>query len=103
MSDATGTLTGTQKAAIVLMNMDQLRAAQVMKQFTDAEAEEIAAEIVRLRRVDVAVAERTIVEFHDMTIRGGRNSRGGKDFAAGLPEAPFGAERAASVLTRVHP
>jgi flagellar motor switch protein FliG len=102
MSDTADTLTGTQKAAIVLMNMDQLRAAQVMKQFTDAEAEEIAAEIVRLRRVDVAVAERTIVEFHDLTIRGGWNSRGGKDFAAGLLEASFGSERAAGVMTRVN-
>lgn len=101
MSDATTTLTGPQKAAVVLMNMDQLRAAEVMKQFTDAEAEEIAAEIVRLRRVDVDVAERTIVEFHDMTIRGGWNSRGGKDFAAGLLEASFGSERAAGVMTRV--
>src|SRR5690554_7906633 len=100
MSDATDTLSGTQKAAIVLMNMDQLRAAEVMKQFTDSEAEEIAAEIVRLRRVDSAVAERTIVEFHDMTIRSGWNSRGGKDFAAGLLEASFGSERAAGVMTR---
>jgi flagellar motor switch protein FliG len=102
MSDATDTLSGTQKAAIVLMNMDQLRAAEVMKQFTDSEAEEIAAEIVRLRRVDSAVAERTIVEFHDMTIRSGWNSRGGKDFAAGLLEASFGSERAAGVMTRVN-
>ncbi len=103
MSDnAQATLTGTQKAAIVLMNMDQLRAAQVMKQFSDSEAEEIAAEIVRLRRVDASLAERTIVEFHDMTIRGGWNSRGGKDFAAGLLEASFGSERAAGVMTRVN-
>src|SRR5690554_208725 len=102
MSDTADTLTETQKAAIVLMNMDQLRAAQVMKQFTDTEAEEIAAEIVRLRRVDAGVAERTIVEFHDLTIRGGWNSRGGKDFAAGLLEASFGSERAAGVMTRVN-
>ena len=101
MTDVADTLTGTQKAAIVLMNMDQLRAAQVMKQFSESEAEEIAAEIVRLRRVDTAVAERTIIEFHDMTIRSGWNSRGGKDFAAGLLEASFGSERAAGVMTRV--
>ena len=40
-------LTGTQKAAVVLMQMEPAQAAQVMEQFTDAEAEEIAAEIVR--------------------------------------------------------
>ncbi|MEX1080057.1 MAG: flagellar motor switch protein FliG [Homoserinimonas sp.] len=101
MTDTIESLTGTQKAAIVLMNMDQLRAAQVMKQFSDAEAEEVAAEIVRLRRVDTALAERTIIEFHDITVRGSWNSRGGKDFAAGLLEASFGSERAAGVMTRV--
>lgn len=98
---STAELTGTQKAAVILMNMDQARAAQVMKQFSDHEAEEIAGEIVRLRRVDTAVAERTIIEFHDLTIRGGWSSRGGKDFAAGLLEASFGSERAAGVMTRV--
>src|SRR5664279_2522338 len=100
MSDVTK-LSGTQKAAIILMNMDQLRAADVMKQFTDAEAEGIAAEIVRLRQVDSIVAERTIVEFHDLTIRGGWNSRGGKDFAAGLLEASFGSDRATGVMSRI--
>src|SRR3989337_2595314 len=101
MTELTTELSGTQKAAIVLMNMDQQRAALVMNQFTDGEAEEIASEIVRLRRVDSGLAEQTIVEFHDLTIRGGWNSRGGKDFAAGLLEASFGSERAAGVMTRV--
>jgi flagellar motor switch protein FliG len=94
-------LTGTQKVAVVLMNMDQQRAAQVMKQFSEAEAEEIAAEIVRLRRVDSAIAESAITEFHDLTLSGGRSSRGGRDFAVGLLEASFGAERAAGVMNRV--
>jgi flagellar motor switch protein FliG len=94
-------LSGTQKVAVVLMNLDPIRAAEVMKQFSDAEAEEITAEIIRLRRVDAAVAERTIVEFHELTMKGGRNTRGGRDFASSLLEASFGSERAAGVLGRV--
>jgi flagellar motor switch protein FliG len=101
MSAETTGLTGTQKVAVVLMNMDQQRAAQVMKQFSEAEAEEIAAEIVRLRRVDSVIAESAITEFHDLTLSGGRSSRGGRDFAVGLLEASFGAERAAGVMNRV--
>ncbi|HEY0259151.1 MAG TPA: flagellar motor switch protein FliG [Lacisediminihabitans sp.] len=100
MNDAV-TLTGTQKVAVVLMNMDQARAADVMKQFTDAEAEEIAAEIIRLRRVDRVVSDGAIREFHELVTAGGRNSHGGKEFAAGLLEASFGSERAASVMNRV--
>lgn len=102
MSEVLVSLSGTQKAAVVLMNMEQQRAAQVMKQFNEFEAEEIAAEIVRLRRVDSALAERALEEFHDLTVKGSRGTaRGGRDFAVGLLEASFGAERAAGVMTRV--
>ena len=52
MKLADSTLTGTQRAAVVLMQMSPPNAAKVMAQFTDAEAEDIAAEIVRLRKVD---------------------------------------------------
>lgn len=94
-------LTGTQKVAVVLMNMNHERAAEVMKQFTDNEAEEIAAEIVRLRQVDTAVTDETLNEFHALTTHGRARARGGKDFAAGLLEASFGADRAAGVMNRV--
>lgn len=101
MNDTKTPLTGPQKVAVVLMNMDQHRAAQVMKQFSDEEADEITAEILRLRRVDPAVAEKALSEFHDLTARGGVSTRGGRDIAVGLLEASFGAERATGVLNRV--
>ncbi|MDN4613419.1 flagellar motor switch protein FliG [Leifsonia sp. F6_8S_P_1B] len=94
-------LSGPQKVAIVLMNMDQQRAAQVMKQFSDEEADEITAEILRLRRVDPSVAEKALGEFHDLATRGTVGARGGRDIAVGLLEASFGAERATGVLNRV--
>ncbi|NJC21216.1 flagellar motor switch protein FliG [Arthrobacter pigmenti] len=94
-------LTGTQKAAMVLMQMDQERASEVLKQFSDSEAEEIAAEIVRLRRVDAAVAEQALTEFHELTVSGRRRPRGGREVAIGLLESSFGAERAAGVMDRL--
>ncbi|WP_026532252.1 flagellar motor switch protein FliG [Arthrobacter sp. H41] len=95
------TLTGTQKAAMVLMQMDQERASDVLKQFNDAEAEEIVAEIVKLRRVDAAVAEQALNEFHELSTSGRRRTRGGHDIAIGLLESSFGAERAAGLMGRV--
>lgn len=94
-------LTGAQKVAVVLMNMDQQRAAQVMKQFSDEEADEITAEILRLRRVDPGVAEKALNEFHELATHGTVTTRGGRDIAVGLLEASFGAERATGVLNRV--
>lgn len=101
MSPTRPALTGTQKAAIVLMQMDQARAAQVMKQFTEAEAEEITAEIVNLRRVDTAMAEAAVSDFYDLTRKAPVQPRGGKDIAAGLLAASFGAEKAAGVMGRL--
>ena len=94
-------LTGPQKVAVILMQMDQARAAAVMKEFSEVEAEEIAAEIVRLRRVDPALAEATVAEFHDLSVSGRYQRRGGHDVAVGLLEASFGSERAAGVMERM--
>ncbi|HEV7848759.1 MAG TPA: flagellar motor switch protein FliG [Mycetocola sp.] len=101
MTTATPELTGSQKVAVVLMNLEQQQAARVMKQFTDAEAEEIAAEIVRMRRVESHVAEKALTEFHEIAVADRVNSRGGSDVANGLLEASFGSERAAGVMNRV--
>lgn len=94
-------LTGTQKAAIVLMQIDKASAALVLQKFSEAEAEEIVAEIVRLNRVDPEVAEQVISDFHGMITSGRPAARGGHDFAAGLLEASFGSERAAGVMDRL--
>jgi flagellar motor switch protein FliG len=72
-----------------------------MKQFSDEEADEITAEILRLRRVDPGVAEKALNEFHEIATHGTVTTRGGRDIAVGLLEASFGAERATGVLNRV--
>lgn len=94
-------LTGTQKVAIMLMQLDQDHAAEVMRQFTDFEADEIAAELVRLRRVDAGLVEDTIDEIHDLAASGNPSARGGRDMAAGLLAASFGSEKANSVMSRL--
>ncbi|GAB3604632.1 flagellar motor switch protein FliG [Conyzicola nivalis] len=101
MTDVAAALSGTQKVAVVLMSMDQEAAAGVMKQFTEAEAEEIAGEIIKLRRVESSVADEVMTEYLDLTVKGGWSSRGGKDFANSLLEASFGAERAGDLMNRV--
>lgn len=101
MKSPEAVLTGTQKAAIVLMQMEQEQASMVLSQFTDSEAEEIAAQIVKLRRVNAEVAEVVIDEFYDMTLAGKVHARGGHEFAAGLLEASFGSDRAAGLMGRL--
>ena len=94
------TMTGMEKAALVIMQMSQQRAAEVMRQFTEVEAEEPASEIIRLRKVEEGHADAAITEFHARTRTGRADARGGHDAAALLLEASFGQERAAGLLDR---
>ena len=98
---AAASMSGVRKAAIVLMQLDTAHAAGVMKQFTEAEAQLIAAEIVRMRRVDSELAERILLEFYELTQIGGQSAHGGRDVAMGLLEASFGSERASGVMERL--
>ncbi|HEU0257112.1 MAG TPA: flagellar motor switch protein FliG [Microbacteriaceae bacterium] len=94
-------LTGAQKAAVVLMNLDQEAAAHIMQELTEVESEEIAAEILRLKRVDADIADAALTEYHDLALHSAGRLRGGRDVATGLLEASFGQEKAAGVLSRV--
>lgn len=94
-------LTGAQKVAVVLMQMSPANAAAVMAQFSETEAEDIAVEIVRLRRVSSLVADKVISEFHEFALSGRRSARGGREIAVGLLEASFGADKAAGFMDRL--
>jgi flagellar motor switch protein FliG len=94
-------LTGLQKAALVIMQMSEDQAASVMREFSEAEAEEIIGEIVRLQRVDAGVTEGAITEFYERAMTGGLPAHGGREFAEQLLQASFGVERAAGFIDRI--
>lgn len=93
-------MTGLEKAALVIMQMSPGQAAEVMRQFSEAEAEEIAAGIMRMRKVDAQQADAAITEFHAKTRSRHTDARGGRDAAVHLLEASFGEERAAGLIDR---
>lgn len=93
-------MTGLEKAALVIMQMSPAQAAEVMRQFSEAEAEEIAAGIMRMRKVDAVQADAAITEFHAKTQSRHTEARGGRDAAVHLLEASFGEERAAGLIDR---
>ena len=62
---ATGTLSGAQKAALVLLQMNREQSAQVMRQMSDNELSEISFEIARLTTVEDQAVLTTVDEFND--------------------------------------
>ena len=97
---ATALLSGTQKAALLLIQLGREQAARVMAQLDEAEIEELTAEIARLERVDPASAQAVVDEFYEASL-GGSGGRGGLGFAQQVLEASLGRDRAANMLERL--
>ncbi len=94
-------LTGTQRVALLLTQLDREHAADVLRQFSDDEAERVSAELMALSRVDAEQVSQIVDDFYALSVSGAISARGGRDVAAGLLEATFGAERAAGVMSRL--
>lgn len=99
---ATGMLTGTQKAALLLIQIGKEQAARVMSLLDETEIEELTTEIARFERVDPSIADGVLEEFHAAAmVGGGYTSRGGLTIAQQLLEASVGSERAAGMMERL--
>jgi flagellar motor switch protein FliG len=95
-------MTGTQKAALLLIQIGREGAARVMAQLDEGEIEELTTEIARLDRVDPASAQSVLDEFYEFSMGGiGGASHGGLGFAQQVLEASLGRERAAGVMERL--
>jgi flagellar motor switch protein FliG len=99
---AVANLTGPQKVAIVLMQIGRERSAPILSQLREAEIEEVAGEIVRLRSVAPEIVESVLREFQDAFGAGAATaSGGGVEVAHELLAATFGSERASAVIDRL--
>ena len=94
----TATLTGAQKAALILLQMPREQSIQVMRQLSDAEVAEIAFEIARLHSVEATVVTDTVDEFRDRLSSSAHSMTGGIDKARSLLESSVGKERADAIL-----
>ena len=93
-------LTGRQKAALLLVQLGRERAARVMSHLDVAEVEELTAEIMRLERVDQRLADEVVDEFCAVA-QLGPGLGGGVGFAQQVLEASLGKDQAAGMLERL--
>ncbi len=96
----TATLTGTQKAALLLLQLGRDRAARVLAQLAENEIEELTAEILRMEHVDQQLANDVLDEFWSIVTLGS-GVGGGAMLAQRLLEASLGPEQAAAMMERL--
>jgi flagellar motor switch protein FliG len=95
------TLTGTQKAAIFLLQIGRERSAKVLRTMRESEVADVMAAIARLRLVDTEVVDEVLTEF--TTIAGPQMAitSGGLDLARAMLEEAIGPDKASELVDRI--
>lgn len=95
------TITGTQKAAILLIALGTEAASKVIKSLRDDEVEKVTIEIARLRNVSSEVVESVLLEYRDMGMAQDYLAQGGVTFARDALQAALGPRRAEEIMMKV--
>ena len=91
-------LTGSQKAAIVLLKLGRERSARILKLLGEREVTQVTAEIVQAQSVKREDAEGSLLEFAMMAKANDTLATGGVERAREMLEASLGADRANEIL-----
>jgi flagellar motor switch protein FliG len=94
--------TGVRKAAILLIQLGQERAAAVLKHLSESEVEAVTAQISQLDMITAVETDAVLGEFHQLMVARAHIAQGGFSFAQQLLESSIGEERAAEIIDRLH-
>ncbi len=95
------TLTGVQKAAVLLVQLGREKSASVLKSLREKEVEEVLAEIARLKSVPNDTVDAVFEEFAVLASARRHFAQGGLDFAREVLESTVGPEKAAELMARM--
>ena len=95
------TITGKQKAAILLMSMDMDTSAKVFKELDIKEVEQIAIEITNLKDLPPNIVENVIEDFYQLMTAQSYVVEGGLDYAQVLLEKTYGLDRSREIIDKI--
>jgi len=94
-------LTGRQKAAILLIGLGPERSAEVMKNLSDEEIEQLTLEIANFRKISSEQREKIFDEFQQLYTANEYIAKGGIDYAKDILEKALGNQRAIGIINRL--
>ncbi len=94
-------MSGTQKAAVVLMAMGLERASKVLKVMRESEVAEVMAEVAKMTDVEEEVVEAVLNEFAITASARSHFAVGGVEYARDLLEASLGERKAEEIFSRL--
>ncbi len=100
-TSAAAGLTGTQKAAVLLISLGPEKSSKIFKHLKEEEIEELTLEIANTRSITPAVKEAVINEFYQVCLAQQYIAEGGIGYAKELLEQALGPEKAVDVISRL--
>jgi flagellar motor switch protein FliG len=94
-------LSGTQKAAILLLQVGKERAASILRSMREGEVADLMAEIARLRDVDSQVVDEVLAEFGAIAGSKMAITSGGLELARVMLEEAIGEDKAGELVERI--
>jgi len=94
-------ISGTQKAAVLLIALGPERSATIFKHLKEEEIEELTLEIANTRSVTPQLKETVIDEFYEVCLAQQYIAEGGIGYAKELLEKALGAEKALDVIGKL--
>lgn len=94
-------LTGTQKAAILLLQVGREHSAKVLRSMRESEVADLMAEIARLRSVDTNVVDDVLQEFGALAGTKIAITSGGLELARSMLEEAMGEDKAGELVERI--
>lgn len=94
-------LTGVQKVAALLVALGPEVSAEVFKQLTEPEIDQLTMEISNVRQLKKGQTEQVLNEFYEMILGQDFISEGGLDYAKEVLEKALGKEKAMDTISRL--
>ncbi|MGP4075603.1 flagellar motor switch protein FliG [Halobacillus sp. K22] len=94
-------LSGKQKAAVLLISLGPVVAAQVYKHLNEEEIEQLTLEISSVQKVNSKEKEEILDQFHQIALAQDYISQGGVGYAKTILEKALGEEEASNIIGRL--
>src|SRR5260370_40426781 len=99
-TEARPSLTGAEKAAIIMMSLGPAASPAVLKQMSEQEVELITSTIANLQNVNANSLEKALHEFQEQAAGGPALVKGGPDYVRRLLIDTYGPETAMRLMDR---
>lgn len=94
-------LSGIQKAAILMISLGPDKSANIVKHLSEAEIDQLTLEMANVHKISAEQRDTVVDEFHQMCIANDYIAQGGIDYARDVLERALGTQRAFDIISRL--